>query len=235
MTGASGGGSVVSAGGPASTAEGGRGQPSSGHDHSDTFDVQAINDPELSDFLKFLVEGEDDGVGAPRMAPPGASTLSEDLSKVWEALENGDDIMGAPIGQTLVARAARSGKTFNSEDLQRAAKQWQSRNQAQHGGKLNVVAMDLAMASNRKNIRNSGNENAARENGTSGGSGGGGSGGGGGGSGVGGGSGGSGNRLDGGGSGKSGSGSRGPDAGAPQSPPLLNRWRPGGPSRCDCG
>ena len=179
MTGASGGGSVVSAGGPASTAEGGRGQPSSGHDHSDTFDVQAINDPELSDFLKFLVEGEDDGVGAPRMAPPGASTLSEDLSKVWEALENGDDIMGAPIGQTLVARAARSGKTFNSEDLQRAAKQWQSRNQAQHVGKLNVVAMDLAMASNRKNIRNSGNENAARENGTSGGSGGGGSGGGG--------------------------------------------------------
>ena len=206
MTGASGGGSVVSAGGPASTAEGGRGPPSSGHDHADTFDVQAINDPELSDFLKFLVEGEDDGVGAPRMAPPGASTLSEDLSKVWEALENGDDIMGAPIGQTLVARAARSGKTFNSEDLQRAAKQWQSRNQAQHGGKLNVVAMDLAMASNRKNIRNSGNENAARENGASGGSGGGGSGGGGGGSGVGGGSGGSGNRLDGGGSGKSGSG-----------------------------
>ena len=64
MTGASGGGSVVSAGGPASTAEGGRGQPSSGHDHSDTFDVQAVNDPELSDFLKFLVEGEDDGVGA---------------------------------------------------------------------------------------------------------------------------------------------------------------------------
>ena len=58
-------------------------------------------------------------MGAPRMAPPGASTLSEDLSKVWEALENGDDIMGAPIGQTLVARAARSGKTFNSEDLQR--------------------------------------------------------------------------------------------------------------------
>ena len=172
MTGASGGASVVSAGGPASTAEGGKGPPSSGHDHSDTFDVQAINDPELSDFLKFLVEGEDDGVGAPRMAPPGASTLSEDLSKVWEALENGDDIMGAPIGQTLVARAARSGKTFNSEDLQRAAKQWQSRNQAQHGGKLNVVAMDLAMASNRKNIRNSGNENAARENGTSGGSGG---------------------------------------------------------------
>ena len=65
--------------------------------------------------------------------------------------------MGAPIGQTLVARAARSGKTFNSDDLQLASKQWQSRNHAQHGGKLNVVAMDLAMASNRKNIRNSGN------------------------------------------------------------------------------
>ena len=90
---------------------------------------------------------------------------------MWEALENGDDIMGAPIGQTLAARAAKSGKTFNSEDLHRAAKQWQSRNQAQNGGKLNVVAMDLAMASNRKDPRNNKNEGAANQNRTSGGSG----------------------------------------------------------------
>ena len=148
---------------------------SSGNDNAEHFDFQGINDPELSEFLKFLVEGDEDGLARP---PPGTSALSEDLSKVWEALENGDDIMGAPIGQTLAARAAKSGKTFNSEDLHRAAKQWQSRNQAQNGGKLNVVAMDLAMASNRKDPRNNKNEGAANQNRTSGGSGGSGGGGG---------------------------------------------------------
>ena len=175
---------------------------SSGNDNAEHFDFQGINDPELSEFLKFLVEGDEDGLARP---PPGTSALSEDLSKVWEALENGDDIMGAPIGQTLAARAAKSGKTFNSEDLHRAAKQWQSRNQAQNGGKLNVVAMDLAMASNRKDPRNNKNEGAANQNRTSGGSGGSG----GGGSGVGGGSGGSGTRLNSGGSGGKGGGSGG--------------------------
>ena len=174
---------------------------SSGNDNVELFDSQGVNDPELSEFLKFLVEGDEDGLARP---PPGTSALSEDLSKVWEALENGDDIMGAPIGQTLAARAAKSGKTFNSEDLHRAAKQWQSRNQAHNGGKLNVVAMDLAMASNRKDPRNNKAEGAAKENRTSGGSGGSGgkdprnnSG-----SGVGGGSGGSGTRLNSGGSGR---------------------------------
>ena len=49
---------------------------SSGNDNVELFDSQGVNDPELSEFLKFLVEGDEDGLAR----PPRARALSRRIS-----------------------------------------------------------------------------------------------------------------------------------------------------------